>query len=497
MNNFMSELEKQTNYSETEKGALGFATTLNKLLDINFAVSSLRNMPDSQVAIMFRQAYGENKELALKWLFYARDVRGGLGERRLFRVAVNDIAKDLDERVINWIIEYGRYDDLFALYDTHLKPSIVGFIKKQLKEDEANMTLGKPTSLLAKWMPSENTSSRQTVALAKKVIADTYQNPKGYRKILSTLRKYIDVTEVKMSKSEWSEINYEDVPSRANLIYNKAFLKNDEYRRREFLGKVEKGEAKINAGVLFPHDILHKYGLFEYGFGKDNGVDLTVEALWKGLPNYLNDEESTIVVCDGSGSMAIALGNTKITAIEVAGALAIYFSERCKGQYKDKFITFSCNPQLVDLTGLDTLHKKWSKLQKYNEVANTNIEKVFDLLLKTALSAKMQQKDIPNVLIISDMEFDQASVSKDADRLMETVEKKWADAGYDLPRLAFWNTCGRTLTVPIIKNKQGLKLVSGFSPAIVNQVLSPHVSPLESLLAVLLSERYKQITNNK
>lgn len=492
---FMTELENQTNESITENGAVGFKTTKSFLLDLNFAVSSLRALSDTDVIVKFRQAYAENKELGIKWLFYARDARKGLGERRLFRLAIKDIANELDSRVFNWIAEFGRYDDLFALIDTHLQPQIITFIKSILQNDAKAMENKQPISLLAKWMPSENTSSPKTRALATKIRKLLEETPKDYRKFLTKLRTHINIVEKHMSKKEWTEIDYEAVPSRANLMYNGAFLRNDEKRRREFLGKLEKGEAKINAGTLYPHDILHKYGNY-VGIKEDAAL----EALWKNLPNFVKGDKSTIVVADTSGSMTMQVGQpqTRITAKEVAAALAIYFAERCHGQYKDKFITFSSEPKFINLSGLNTLHKKWAKYQLESIVDSTDIEKVFNLLLKTAIDAKVPQEQIPNILVISDMEFNSSSAtgdfSRNSDKLMNIIEKRWNAAGYQLPKLSYWNVCGRTLTIPKIENKSGLALVSGFSPAVIQQVLSIYKNPYDALCEILLSDRYKHIT---
>ena len=261
----------------------------------------------------------------------------------------------------------------------------------------------KSISLISKWLPSENSSSAKTRQMAMKIIHALNVRPPQYRKMLSALRKYIDVTERKMSANRWEEIKYEAVPSRANLNYNSAFLRHDEQRRREYLGKLEKGETKINASVLFPHDIVHKYKKGDYGLNFASRSDPALEAMWKALPNTVKDGEGTIVVADGSGSMSAHVGNTQVSAWEVAHALAIYFSERLTGPYKDQYITFSENPQLVRLGGCGTLVSKISTALRHCEVANTNIEAVFDLILSTAVRNHLTQNELPkNILIISD-----------------------------------------------------------------------------------------------
>ena len=408
MNAIKNELDNEVRL--TENGAVGYRPTGKKLLDLNFSVASLRSASEQQIINKFMDAYYENPMLAVKLLFYARDVREGLGERRLFRTAFNWLANghaDVAHNVLKFIPEYGRYDDLLCAFDTALQGEILNIIKEQFDADTHNMKDGKPISLLAKWSPSENASSAETKRLATAIRTKLGMTSRNYRKMLSEMRKYIDVVERKMSAKQWGEINYETVPSRANLIYNNAFLRNDEERRREYLGALEKGEVKINAGTLYPHDIVHKYNANCYG------TDATLEGLWKALPDTVKGNGNTIVVADGSGSMQCNVGgNTRVTALEVANALAIYFAERSSGEFKDKYITFSENPRLVDFSNAKTLREKIEIAMRHNEVANTNIEAVFDLILKTAVNNRMSQDDMPkNILIVSDMEFDSCATT--------------------------------------------------------------------------------------
>lgn len=360
-------------------------------------------------------------------------------------------------------------------------------------------------SLLAKWAKSENSSSSETKRQAKIIREGLGMTPRNYRKMLSEMRKYIDVVECKMSAKQWGEIDYETVPSRANLIYNNAFLRNDEERRREYLGALEKGEVKINAGTLYPHDIVHKYGIGRWG---SNSYDATLEGLWKALPDTVKGDGNTIVVADGSGSMTCNVGgNTRVTALEVANALAIYFAERSSGEFKDKYITFSENPQLVDFSKAKTLREKLQIALRHNEVANTNIEAVFELILATAVKNHMSQDELPkNILIVSDMEFDSCATtnavvnsgwysrhSRPTTTLFDAIVQKYAAHGYQIPRLVFWNVNSRTGTIPVKENELGVALVSGFSVNIVNMVMSDKLDPYECLLDVLNSERYQPI----
>lgn len=493
-------LNEDWNVSVTENGAIGYRTSGKNLLDLNFGISSMRNMEDDEIEDKFAKAFYEDRLLALKWLFYARD-REAVGERRLFRVCMKYLAtyhSEIAKALVSLVAEYGRFDDLWCLLDTTLRDDIVALVDSQLTEDMENMKANKNISLLAKWMPSINTSSYKTRNYAKLFCYELDIKPRQYRKMLSKLRAHLKVVETYMSRKEWSEIDYSAVPSRANLIYNNAFLRNDEERRREYLSKLEKGETKINAGVLFPHDIVHRYcentGWYTRVKSK---TDTTLEELWKALPDYVQGSGNTICTLDGSGSMSDnKVGGTRISALEVANALGIYFAERSSGQFKDNYITFSTRPQLVDLSRGRTLREKIEIALKHNEVSDTNIEAVFDLILNTAVNKGMTQDELPqNILIISDMEFNAAVSNRSRlnEKLFETIAKKYANYGYKLPRLVFWNVNSRTGTIPVKENELGVALVSGFSPAIVKMVLSNKTDPFECLLEQLNDKRYDPV----
>lgn len=509
---FMNAIKNELNNEMklTENGAIGYRTTGKKLLDLNFSVASLRSASEQTIINKFMDAYWEDPVVAMKWLFYTRDCREGLGERRLFRVVLKHLAKDKPDvikAVFNFTPQYGRYDDLWCLLDTDLKNAVISIVKEQINEDVPNMINRKPVSLLGKWLPSENASSKETKRYATMIRNGLDMTSRNYRKMLSDLRKHIDVVECKMSAKQWNEINYEAVPSRANLIYNNAFLRNDEERRRAYLGALEKGEAKINASVLFPHDIVHKYTSGSWR-SYLNDYDAALEGMWKALPDTVKDNGNTLVVADGSGSMTCNVGGkTNVTALDVANALAIYFAERASGEFKNKYITFSERPQFVDFSKAKSLRDKIGIALRYNECANTNIEAVFDLILRTAVNNHMAQEDIPtNILIVSDMEFDSCATTNSSRSsgwysyrgrptatLFDAIDKKYASHGYKLPRMIFWNVNSRTGTIPVKENELGVALVSGFSVNIVNMVMSNKLDPYECLLDVLNVERYQAI----
>jgi len=506
MQNVKNMLQNDYNKSVTENGAIGYRTTGKELLDLNFAVSSFRNETAKVIEDSFVKAYYKDPILAVKWLFYAGDVRQGLGERRLFKTIMVYLAgnhTDIAKALLPLIPEYSRWDIVIALMDTPLAEDAVELIKRQLREDGVNMEQNKSISLCAKWLPSENASSAQAKQMAQALAKKLGMTHKQYRQMLSAYRKYLDVVEVKMSSKNWAEIDYDGVPSRANLIYNRAFLRNDEERRREFLCKVKSGEKKIHAGVLYPHDIVHSYTTVgNYGWNRAlNPADAALEELWKALPDYVQGAGNTLCVADGSGSMLSSVGNTKVTCLDVANALAIYFSEHCTGQFKDSYITFSQTPQFVDLSKGKTLHDKLEIAMHYNECANTNIEAVFQLILDTAVKNHMPQEELPaNLLILSDMEFDNATaryvngcMAKPDAKLFDMIAGKYAAHGYRMPRLVFWNICSRTNTIPVRENALGVALVSGFSPTIAKMVLSNEIDPYKVLLEQLSTPRYDAV----
>lgn len=483
--------------SITENGAIGHKTAGSALVDINYQISSLRNENEEQIGLAFEKAFAENAEYALKWLFFARDAREGVGERRLFRVCYKKLAELNEDAFIKnliYIQEYGRWDDMLHLIgiNDNMDEHIANIVRNQLNNDMNNMVEKKPISLLAKWMPSENASSKDTKLLARKLMKLLKLSPRNYRKMLSKLRAYSDVVEVKTCQNKWDEIDYQKVPSLANLKYKDAFMLHDKERRLEYLNSVKNGTMKMNMDVATPVDIVAKYDSW---YVKE--LDDTLEVAWKNLKNV--GIADTLVVADGSGSMTVPVsGNT--TALDVANSLAIYTSERNTGVFKNKYITFSNRPQFVEFDGDDTLKEKLETARRHNEISNTNIEAVFDLILYIAVKNNIpKDKMIKNILIISDMEFDSAQRGFRNDfkilsnSLFESIKYRYAEQGYKLPKLIFWNVNSRTKTIPLVENELGVILVSGFSQNVLQMVMSNKYNPYEVLIETITRERYEKI----
>ena len=514
MSNFMSELKKgadamQPNISVTENGAIGLKTTGKALLDLNFMLSSMRNMTENEIYDRFLTAYNENPVLALLWLFFARDCREGCGERKTFRAIFKRFSDENESvaiRLLHLIPFYGRWDDLidisFGKVPCKVRDEALMILLRQIQSDILCANTKQPVSLLAKWLPSLNTSSKESRRRAEFLRNAFAWTPRQYRKNLSGLRKYIDVTERKMSAGEWSEINYESVPSRAAMNYRNAFSRHDYERYDDYLTNVKEGKAKINSGVLYPYDIVHAYNDRYYGLSKH--VNNTLESQWDALPNKVPDNGSTLVVVDGSGSMCSCIGNTSVTCSEVANSLGVYFAEKLKGPYYNSFITFSSRPQFVHFADGLTLHAKLQILNNYDDCSNTDLEKTFDLILDIAVKNHLKQEDIPaNILIVSDMEFDNATCHGSYgwdycpanEMLFKVIADKWASHGYKLPRLVFWNVCSRTGTIPVSVNELGVALVSGFSPNIADMVMSGELDPYKCLVSKLMSDRYSPVSD--
>ncbi len=501
------------NTSITENGALGFATTTHPLLDMNFKVSSFRDRSEQEITEEFIKSFYSDRKYTVKWLFFLRDILEGLGERRTFRICLRYLAvshPQIARAVLRFVPEYGRFDDLLILLDTPLRKEVSALLLTQLNKDLQAMRKNQPISLLAKWLPSINTSSKETRRFAEMLAQDFGMSPRIYRKVLAELRAYLDVVEVKMTNQKWSEVSYEKVPAKASMKYDKAFEKHDAKRHEEYLEQVMLGKVKLNTKGLVPHEIVHKIMGGNYGFALQD--DKLSELMWNCMmeQGFQNDWglDDCIVVADGSGSMYTTVsGESSLRAIEVCNALAIYFAQQLKGIYHNKAITFSETPKFINLEPGKTLKEKLEIMFAHHEIANTNIEAVFDLLLRVARSNKISQEELPKqVLIISDMEFDAArgtnhyyyyytedQMREQDEKLFSKIENKYRQAGFQMPRLIFWNVCGRTDTIPMVDAEQGVCLLSGFSQNAMKVAAHKEVDPYESLLKTLDSPRYDKV----
>ena len=483
---FMYALEKQLNFTQTDNGAKAFKSTLDLNLDL-FGKISVSRFDAESIVPLYLRALEEDPETALRILFNSRDIRGGQGERNIFRHLLLNTPFEIREKIISLIPIYGRWDDLFVLDGCIDWNRVVNFVISKLSHDNDPET--EHPSLLAKWMPSINASSKKTKALGKQFAKRMNLSEKEYRVMLTNLRKKIDLVEHKMCSNNWPEIDYSKVPSKAGLMYRKSFIKHDLERYNQFMLSAVKLENKVNASALYPYEIAEKV---TRGHGSvDPTEELVLQAFWQNLPDYMEGKSfKGLVVADTSGSMTSTMGNVK--PIDVSISLAIYIAERNAGVWKNKFITFSETPEMQTIIG-DTIVDKIKNLSKSDWGYNTDLIAVFKSILKAAKADSVAPEDMPEkIFIISDMQFDQACNSNTRTNF-EQIKKNYAKYNYKMPDLIFWNVNG-SANVPMTIHDTGTCLVSGCSPSILAAVLSGEViSPLDILKQAVYTERYDPV----
>ena len=479
-------LKNEANRTYTENGAVTHATTYSDCLDLFATIGALRSSNEQEILKRFVRAFTEDPDLALKTLFFARDVRGGLGERKVFRVCLQWLAHNAPSSVkknIPYVAEFGRWDDLLSLMGTPCEKDALCLIKQQLDTDLESMDMGDDVSLLAKWLPSVNASNAQTVFYAKRIARFLGMSDAQYRKTLVKLREHIRIIENSLREKDYS-FDYSKQPSKAMFKYRKAFYRNDGERYGEFMSKVSRGEAQLHTGTLTPYEIIKPFFYDKVSDQEASAIDAT----WNAQEDFTRDENALVVI-DGSGSM---YSHTDPMPATVALSLGIYYAERNTGAFRNHFITFSERPQLVEIKG-KTILEKVRYCSQYNEVANTNIQKVFELILQAAVKNNVPQSEMPSTLyIISDMEFDYCTKGAELTNF-EYAKKIFAEAGYQLPKVVFWNVQSRNQQQPVTQNEEGVALVSGCSPRIFNMLQSGNLSPLGYMLEILGTERYAKI----
>ena len=500
MNSFLNILKEKDNYIETENGGVAHKSTLNAVYDMFAFGGAYRTRSDDDCILLFKNALEEDETLALKCLFYLRDIRGGQGERRFFRVCFKWLAKNYPElasRNLNNIPEYGRWDDLYCVEGTELRSDAFDIIKCQLKKDLISLKEGEKegVSLLAKWLKSENASSKDTKYLANQTRIALEYSHKKYRKILSALRTRINIVEKLMSKGKWEEIEYAKLPSKAGLIYRNAFAKKDAERYNNFINSKE---TKVNASALYPYDIVKKV-TDTLDCWKNIELDETerevLNKYWNNQKDYLNGKPCKIMcVIDTSGSMDDAY-NTSVKPIDVAISLGMYCAERIGEPFKNYFISFSSRPQLIKIEGVD-FYDKVKRIYKQNLCSNTDLKATFDLLKNIALENPKCIEDFPEALvIISDMEIDRMSYWRSneiAQTEMSKIRKEWEAIGLKIPKLIYWNVAARDNLILDDANNDDISYVSGCSPIIFRSILAGK-SGKQLMLEILEGERYEKV----
>ena len=463
MSNFANSFRNQTNVTYTENGAKVYSTTGNPVLNLFARIGGMRKATESELNRMYLDARNSDKELADNMILYARNIReGGIGERRIARTLLKTLAlKDPAKvsRNLDTIVSAGRWDDLFVLEGTSVETEALEFMKNQFTKDIKDMAKNESISLLAKWLPSPNTSSKETRRLARKVYTYFGITERTYRKTLAALRKYLDVVEKKMSSNQFGAIDYQAVPSVAMTRYRSAFGRHDYERFDKFINAVTKGEAKINASVSYPYDLIMPYiNQTSSWYSRYNiKVDKVLEAQWKALPDYVEGEHNVIVMSDVSGSMYCE-GNKPIAT---SVSLGIYFAEHNSGPYKNLFLTFTDRPSLYELDPTETVASRVDEVMKHVGY-NTNLDGAFDAIYRTAVQAG----EAPEALvIISDGEIDAFASRGQVDSIVEKWQKTYAKAGLVAPKLIMWNVCSRGNRFISKCGNPGIAYVSGSSAA--------------------------------
>ena len=462
----------------TENGMTTNSSSLKHCVNLFFQIGAMRGASKDKLHAKVSKAFNEDPLTTIRIIFWTRDVRGGAGERQIFRdclLWLCDNHREVLHKNIHLISEYGRWDDVLTLVGTqNCWDSALGLVKTALENEDG---------LCAKWMPRKG---------AKANIIRRYLrvSPKSYRKLLVGLT---NVVETKMCAKDWSSIEYSKLPSLASSRYQKAFMNNDEERYKEYKRALVDGKTTINAGAVYPYDITKS---IKYGGEKD-----VAQAQWESLPNYMEGiSERVLPVVDVSGSMgSSAENNGNVTCMDVSTSLGLYISERNEGVFKNAFITFSSKPKLQLLEG--SLANRLCELQRAEWGLNTDLQATFKLILDQAVKNNVPVSEMPTkVLILSDMEFDQAtsgrwdSVTRWNPTAQRMIKGMYEESGYKMPGIVYWNIQSRQDNVPTSFDEMGTALVSGFSPSIMKSILScEELTPYKMMMETIGSARYEPI----
>ena len=479
---FMDNLIENNRTTRTTNGDVAYSTTLNANLDFFGSAGSIpvnKKYDSTEFMNLFKFAYEEDSETALKNALYYRDIRGGLGRREGFRQILTYLAsQNLEDfkRLVVLTAMYGRYDDLTMIawdLPNQAQAFVVEFISTVFKEDMANLKSGNVT-LLGKWLPSANTKVKNTRKLGLFWASRLGLSEREYRKALSQLRAQINIIETKLTNRDYS-FDYSKIPSRAMMKYTQAFIRNDEARYNEFKNQITADPSVVAKKVaqLYPYEIIRKL----------KADTKMAEALWKAYPQNQFDG-NIIVVRDGSGSMYGGWGRLEVQPIEIADSMAIYTSERLTGKFKDRFITFSARPKLVDLSKVSTLKDKLNVLYRHNEMQNTNMNATMELIYNSSLGLPVEEQ-LDTILIISDMQFDYG-VSNCSESVMDSWKNKFVEAGLKWPEIVYWNVNQSKITFPTSKY-DNVKLVSGFSKAVLEDVMNNETTSAAEYMMKVLS----------
>ena len=496
---YLDNLKTEANYTRTLNGAKTHGSTGDACLDFFAVAGGMRYRRPLDQINLFDRAYIETPDLAMKLLFHLRDIRGGMGERKLFRTLLRHVAFTWPESArknVSYIAEFGRWDDLLCLLKTPAEKEAVKVIWKQLAEDKEALERRQAgeedahISLLAKWLPSDNASSPRTRRTAARLIKAMGMNQREYRTLVTALRARIGLVERSLTAKRPEKINYEAVPAQAMLKYRSAFIKTDSSRFTEYLLGVDSGEKQMHTETLFPYEVLRPF-FRGYSFtALPEGIDV-LEQLWKLLPGAVGDANAISVV-DTSGSMYCRWNTKGPVPALISQAMGLYCAERCRGIFHNHLITFETRPHLAEIHGA-SLGDKLRYLSTLSWGGSTNLEAVFNLILETAVKYEASQEEIPRVIyIFSDMEFN--CCMRNADKTVyENARELFEAFGYQMPAVVFHNVNSWQMQTPVTAHTRGTALSSGAATHTMSHKFDGNITPMAHMLRVLGSRRYAMI----
>lgn len=472
---------RNINTTKTTNGMVALTGSADYCTDLFFKIGASRNRRE-EVLEDFINAYYQDAQLALRILAWARDIRGGAGERQVFK----DIMRWLESndpnstlKMIPKIPELGRWDDLLVFDTPDAKNAAYTLIGAAMKAGDG---------LVGKWMPREKSSKGK---IAKELQVFLGMTPKQYRKTLAELTR---VVENQMCQGSWDSINFSQVPSVASARYKKAFGRHTS-KYGEYIQALNRGDegVKVNASAIFPHDVLKGViGWYSNNYSQ-NELD-HIKHQWDSLPNYVGDS-NILPLVDVSGSMSCPVGGSgSLQCIEVAVSLGLYLADKNLGAFRDVFMSFSSNPVLVSLKGGNIIEKIHTMLKSHWNMS-TDLEKAFKEILRVAVANDVPSDEMPKkVIIFSDMQFNRC-ITNSSHTAFSTITKEYRRKGYEVPQIIFWNLNAHNNT-PVSFTQQGTALVSGFSPALLKSLLSDTLedfTPRNIMLQTVMVDRYKVI----
>ena len=489
MNKLENAMKKEATKVFTENGCEAYNTTGSSVLDLFATIGAMRAVDSPTIVSRLQRAYAVDPLHTVRCVFYGRDIRGGCGERTTFRTCLEWLARYKPDDIIpniEYIAEFGRFDDLYTLVGTRCEEQMWAVMRKQFEEDLKNLEEGKSISLLAKWIKSPDATSAKSRYLGVKTAEKMGYSVYDFKRVLRKLRKKLKLVETAMCANDWGSIDYSAVPSKAACNYRSAFRRHDGARYYKYLMAVQQGDAQITASTLHPYDIIR---------GIRSGEDVEpLELQWEALPNYVGDNDNIVVMADVSGSMT---GRPIDTSI----GLAMYFAQRNKGVFHNLCMTFESQPSFIHLRDEEDLVESYNRMAAAPWGGSTNLLGAMEALLKLCVDNEVSPADIPKALVvITDMEFDVATGNYRLDYhwdedIYSRISKMFTEKGYEAPKLIFWNVNARRDTFHADKLNQGVLCVSGQGVSTFKLVLDClNMSPIEACMHVLDSERYSCIT---